>query len=152
MVKSCSQRASCTQRLLTPALPCYLRHCAEADLWHWALLCNLTGSSPPSSPQTTGTVPRASSPSSCAPQAAASHRFPFPAANKSTCQPGRPTRVVFLHSRSLTSKAYYPVKKSQTDVTHYIVDKPIPSNIIFSYMFPSNSIIFPVVFQNMKLS
>lgn len=43
-------------------------------------------------------------------------------------------------------------KKSLTDVTHYIVDKPIPSNIIFSSMFPNNLIIFPVVFQNLKLT
>lgn len=43
-------------------------------------------------------------------------------------------------------------KKCLTDVTHYIVDKPIPSNIILSSMFPNNLIIFPVVFQTLKLT
>lgn len=42
-------------------------------------------------------------------------------------------------------------KKCLTDVTHYIVDKPMPSNIILSWMFPNNLIIFPVVFQTLKL-
>lgn len=55
---------------------------------------------------------------------------------------------------SLYQKGLLPLqrkKKTLTDVTHHIVDKAIPSNTIFSSMFPNNLIIFPVVFQNMKL-
>lgn len=97
-------------------------------------------------------IPQIHSPSSFTPCTQQFHPFPR-VVSKHTSQ-----RVKTTHQGSFLLLPYQQPhylckeKKSLTDVTHYIVDKPIPSNIIFSSMFPNNLIIFPVVFQNLKLT
>lgn len=74
--------------------------------------------------------------------------------SKNTTSEGQDKHIWDLFSCSLINRLISSAKKKKylTDVTHYIVDKPMPSNIISSWMFPNNLIIFPVVFQTLKLT